>query len=105
MPDPGAIVLCLQISISRHCGPNTNPYRFTQNSGEVDSLNYKREGRSVRECELRECDHLFHNVLLIEATGRAPDQFRRTGIAVIYLDCSNNEDFFVGVEETDIVLV
>lgn len=48
----------------------------------------------------------YHNVLLVEPTGKKANEFRRTGVVDIHGHGNGREmeDFFYGVEPIDILL-
>ena len=84
-PEPGTRVLCLPVSTSSHCG-----YTCRVGYDEHESLNTN-------------CEHLLHNVLLIETTGQ-PDEFRRIGLGTIRAR-QDEPDFFSDVDTMELTLV
>jgi len=84
-PEPGSRVLCLLVSTSSHCG-----YTCRVGYDEHESLNTN-------------CEHLLHNVLLIETTGQ-PDEFRRIGLGTIRAR-QDEPDFFSDVDTMELTLV
>jgi hypothetical protein len=78
-PQAGSLVLCLQVSV-------------TQTRGGLES------------CKENDCDHYYHDVLIVQATGDEPDEFRRIGVGVIKA-FKDETDYFHDVEKMDILLV
>ncbi|KAK3984965.1 heterokaryon incompatibility protein-domain-containing protein [Cladorrhinum sp. PSN332] len=93
-PHPGSRVLCVLVSTSCHCGRRAGNCWFYRDL----------ESRPKKPEDELNCRHLLHNIMLIEATGRVPDEFRRIGVGTIAASVGKG-DYFSDVETMEFTLV